>query len=79
MKSNKQPVYGLSCKACGKAKNSITMMLCPECERAVFEHFPPSYFEDRRGITDEELTLTAYKVLEALELASIDAPIALAA
>lgn len=79
MSSKKLQVHSLHCLACDKAKDNITMMLCPECEQAMLKHFPPSYFQDRKQLTEEDLTLTAYKVLEALELASIDAPVALAA
>lgn len=77
--THKPQVYGLQCSACGRAKSSITMMLCPKCEQAVLLHFPPSYFRASQKPKEEDLELTAYKVLEALELASIDAPTELAA
>ena len=75
-------VCGLQCKACGGKKESLTMELCPTCEQAVLLHFPVSYFkpDPTKAIqADKDLELTAFKVLEVLELASIDSPIDLAA
>ena len=72
-------IHSLSCPACNASKDSVTMMLCPKCEQAVLKHFPPSYFMAMKKPSEEDLELTAVKVLEALELASVDAPVALAA
>lgn len=81
--AHKPQVYGLQCKACGGAKSSITMELCSKCEQAMLLHYPIDYFKSTSKIAhqqqEENLELTAYKVLEALELASQDAPTELVA
>jgi hypothetical protein len=55
------------------------MELCPECERAMLLCYPPDYFKATQAIKEQDLELSALKVLEVLELASIDAPVDLAA
>jgi hypothetical protein len=57
------------------------MEFCSTCEQAMLRHFPVDYFKTAKNKKNEKdfEKLTAVKVLEVLELASINAPIQLAA
>ena len=76
-------VHSLNCTACGDPKDNLFMELCPKCEQAMLLHFPIDYFKadplKAKAAKQKEAELQAVKILEALELASIDAPIDLTA